>query len=77
MMPDPDEFVCKCGVKIGKLVRIDGVQFVQIGYLIIDVLHAHCIVCGRGVHSSLPRDAYRRLMALTNGVQATTLEIAE
>lgn len=60
--PDPNTIVCKCGAELGQIIQADGVQLIKIGAVVVEELHGRCIQCGAGVHTSMPRGAYIRLM---------------
>lgn len=46
-----DPLTCsKCKIEVGRMVLIGGVEWVQIGGLILRMAHGNCIACGEPYH---------------------------
>ena len=55
----------KCHSELGLLITINGIEFLQIGGVLLRQAHGVCAQCGREIHWSVPDRKFELLMQRT------------
>jgi len=57
----------RCGNEIGKYVKVEGQEFLQVGGILSREAHGVCIQCGREFHWSVPDRKLGKLFIESRG----------